>query len=126
MTDQEIIQQADKGGIDMLLEYKKGNRTRAQIEAYIINLMELARIDERATHAKKHSKQYKVKFSRGYGGWTDNAVVITGTKQWVARKFCTNWLQNDQPPKEVEATVPEWLWKLLKTCPNVSLLEELN
>ena len=125
MTNSEIIQHSNKGGIDVFLEYKKGILNRSQFESFVCNLMDLARTDERTQHAKKNSKQFEIKFNRGYAGWTPNAVVVVGTDQWVSKKFITNWT-GDEPPKEIEATVPEWFYKIIKDIRNVELIKELN
>lgn len=66
-------------------------------------------------------KTYKVRFTRGYGGWTDKAVVVVGTGVWIPRKYCTNWTES-KPPKELEAELPEWLYEQKKNV--VELIEE--
>ena len=64
----------------------------------------------------------KIRFTRGYAGWTAKAVALSGSDGvWMPKKFCTNWTE-DKPPKEVEAELPKWLFDKWKNHHNVTVL----
>ena len=64
----------------------------------------------------------KVKFFRGYGGWTSKSV-ITVHDTWIPRNFCTNWPEDDKPPKLVEASLPKWLYDKVKHDSSIEKVE---
>ena len=64
----------------------------------------------------------KIRFTRGYGGFTDKAAALSGANgMWMPKKFCTNWTDS-KPPKEVEAEIPNWLFEKWKDLHNVTVL----
>ncbi len=47
MEDVKILDKRKLRNDDLILEYKKGRRTRSQVDTFILKMMNLAREDER-------------------------------------------------------------------------------